>query len=412
MPPSPADSPHLLLLPSPPRPLTRPTLSAAYQTPITATLTKLNLIASSSSQPSSPSPSPTKLVIAVAAPVLTPGYAPPQVRWGYAQSLLAGLYTILAIICADNDIDAALGDGAGSLDATFVLVDFVADKTYQRNYDGTFTEANGTVIRDLPAFAYTVHPWATVFHPSSEPGYQVLRDFLAYSEGRQSFLQNQLVEVQDGISMSTEARNAEVGPAVAPFKCVCLGGTFDHLHPGHKLLLQAAALLLAVPKTGEKSELIIGIAADELLKNKKFSEELQGWDQRARAAISVLATTLENSTQASPPTTSPRENELHATLRDGAVVVRCVAISDPFGPPIHEENVFAIVVSGETRAGGKAINDKRQEKGWAPLEVFEIDVLDTREVDDNMAQATVEDFSTKISSTAIRQQRASKRAAA
>ncbi|KEY65678.1 hypothetical protein S7711_07511 [Stachybotrys chartarum IBT 7711] len=417
MPSIPNDSPHLLLLPAPPRPATHPTLNAAYRTPITSVLTKLGFISSSASvKPAPISDTPTRLVVALTAPVLSAGYAP-RVHWKYAQSLLAGLYSILAAICAEHSIDADLGDGSASLDATVILVDHVPGKTYRPGFDGGYTDLNGTTIRNLPAFASLVYPWATVFHASSEPGYQLLSAYLSFAEGHQSFLQNQLVAVDSGLSLSTEqALSAATGVGqddvdlISAYKSVCFGGTFDHLHPGHKLLIQATALLVAVPKSDKQSELIIGISADELLKNKKYSEELQSWEQRARNVLAVLSTTIEQSThpaQLSSSISAPKTDELHATFRSGAVLVRCVAIRDPFGPPIHEQDIFAIVVSGETRSGGQAINDKRHEKGWPPLEVFEIDVLDASGDEDD--QKSTEDFSTKISSTAIRRQKAAKR---
>lgn len=82
-------------------------------------------------------------------------------------------------------------------------------------------------------------------------------------------------------------------------------------------------------------------------------------------------------------------------------------IADPYGPTITNERISALVVSAETRAGGKAVNDKRAEKGWAELDVFEVDVLDaqpgTGEDDvggrDRPQDTTLE---SKISSTEIR----------
>ena len=44
-----------------------------------------------------------------------------------------------------------------------------------------------------------------------------------------------------------------------------LGGTFDHMHSGHRLLLTQAAMFT-------KSRMVIGVTADELLKKKKYAE--------------------------------------------------------------------------------------------------------------------------------------------
>ncbi len=96
-------------------------------------------------------------------------------------------------------------------------------------------------------------------------------------------------------------------------------------------------------------------------------------------------------------------------FRDETIAIQCVEIQDAFGPTITLEHIHALVVSGETRSGGRAVNDRRRALGWSALEVFEVDVLDANEIQDNPAKT--EDFASKISSTAIRQQRAQAAAA-
>eukprot|EP00042_Codosiga_hollandica_P023385 m.92462 g.92462 ORF g.92462 m.92462 type:complete len:164 (+) comp51161_c0_seq10:460-951(+) len=48
----------------------------------------------------------------------------------------------------------------------------------------------------------------------------------------------------------------------------CVGGTFDHMHYGHKVLLTMAALLCT-------DRLVCGVADDVLLQNKQFKEEME-----------------------------------------------------------------------------------------------------------------------------------------
>ncbi|CAM1508536.1 Fc.00g053840.m01.CDS01 [Cosmosporella sp. VM-42] len=391
-------APSLLLLPQPPQPSIRVSLDAAYRAPLSAVLARLRNTTHSET-----------LVVAVSCPILH-GPAPKNksTAWEAAQSLLAGVYTIIATICAQLDIATDINAGAGSVDVRVVLVDHDRRRTYYPDYDGGF-EANNTAILDLATFASKVHPWRTIFHPNSEEGYDLRSLFLKFSEGKQSFTQSQLVVVEGGISMTTPTQDG-TGAQTKGFDTVCLGGTFDHLHPGHKLLLHATVLLLNIPdKDLDKTcTLIVGISGDELLVNKKYPEELQSWDIRAQGVLSFLSTLLEYNTTATLPSTVSKPDELIATFRDRRVQVRCVNIHDPFGPTISEEGVDAIVVSAETRSGGQAINLKRAEKGWKPLEVYEIDVLDAREISEEIAEggAKTEDFSAKISSTAIRQLRA------
>jgi phosphopantetheine adenylyltransferase len=438
-----SDTPHLLLLPPPPRPATRASLDAAYRPSITSVLSKLGL---ASTSPAPQKPSSAVLVIALTAPVLAGrhGSPSPKVSWKYAQSLIAGLYTTIAIVCAQHGVQTDMGaaesnsggpDNIGSsLDARIVLVDHVRGRAYEPAYDGSFRKHNGTPIMDLAAFATHVRPWATLFHPVSEPGYELLAAYLRLVEGHQTFLQSQIVAVDAGISLltgdsGTASNSVGAGPddsdaGVTPgYEVACLGGTFDHLHPGHKLLLHATALLLQLPDPEKdpsaRRVLVIGVSVDELLKNKKFAEELEPWDRRVLSVLSFLRTILDlsASTAATLPSSSTSTGpggEIQATFHGGLLLVRCVPLNDPFGPTVAEERIDVIAVSGETRGGGKAINDRRTEKGWAPLDVFEVDVLDATDVaaldegaDDGAVKS--EDFTAKISSTTIRQQRAEAR---
>ncbi|KAH7166316.1 hypothetical protein EDB81DRAFT_283983 [Dactylonectria macrodidyma] len=387
-------APALLLLPAPPRPSSLVALDAAYRAPLTAVLTKLK----------NPTKSAT-LVIVVACPILDgPSPRAKSVRWTEAQSLLAALYTLVSSICASEAIDVDISAGPESVDSRIVLVDHEPERKYWPGPNGDY-EPNRTAILDLATFASNAQPWDSVFHPSNEEGYKLLSDFLQFAE-KQKYTFQQLIAVEGGITMVTETSGTTTDqPKLAG--TTCLGGTFDHLHPGHKLLLHATVLLLDIPKedSGNTCTLIVGISGDELLVNKKYAEELQSWDERAQNVLSFLCTLLELKTTTTVPLTVSEPDELVATLRNGTVRVRCVNIHDPFGPTITEENMDVIVVSAETRGGGKAINDRRTEKGWHPLEVYEIDVLDARGMDEG-SEAKAEDFSAKISSTTIREQRA------
>ncbi|EHK19240.1 uncharacterized protein TRIVIDRAFT_58932 [Trichoderma virens Gv29-8] len=415
MAPSTSSAPALLLLPVPPLPLNPHSLAAAYRAPLTAVLKRLTTGINGNSNINNSDTSPSTgashvLVIAIACPLLTgPSPRRKSLNWKAAQSLLARIYTLTAAICDELAINTSGEPGSSSLDPRVVLVDHERQRTYQRNFDGDY-EANCTPVLDLAAFASKVYPWRAVFHPSTEAGYELLNAFLEYSQGKQTLLQSQMIAVEGGITMSTsEAPPVAQQDFIKGYDTVCLGGTFDHLHAGHKLLLHATALLMGIPEkhTGKHSVLIVGISGDELLKNKKYAQVLQPWDVRANQVLQFLSTIFNSASSSNtntlPPTSTPSPDELHATFRDGTVLVRCVNIHDPFGPTITEEIMDVIVVSGETRSGGQAINDKRTEKGWKPLEVFEIDVLDPSDITEDGSGTASNGFASKISSTAIRQ---------
>ena len=100
----------------------------------------------------------------------------------------------------------------------------------------------------------------------------------------------------------------------------------------------------------------------------------------------------------------PNGKAVHTALQGYGLTLECYEIQDPFGPTITDPDITALVVSGETRSGGQAVNQKRSEKGWNALEVFEIDVLDAQDVDSDPSQTG--DFASKISSSAIRKRMA------
>ncbi|KAL2151492.1 hypothetical protein VTH82DRAFT_6590 [Thermothelomyces myriococcoides] len=396
--------PSLLLLPYPPTPPTRDSLNAAYRPSIQSALLKAR-------RPTGAA----RLVVAVAYPVLQRQFLRSKTfSWREVETLISGIYSIISVLCAQLSINTEVDGGPGSVNSTVILIDHDRNKHYPDDFRPAI-EPNNTVIVDMATFASAYFPWNSIFTVRSELGYQVSQTYLKLAEGRQSLLQSQLVPVEGGLTMNVAKRESETAsPEQTPtYHTVCLGGTFDYLHPGHKLLLTAGALLLQVPRRGDASppcRYIIGITGDEMLKNKQFAEYVQSWEQRARNVILFLAQLLELSPRGWKDGThtqiEEKDGDFRATFRDGTIQVHCVRIQDAFGPTITIEDIQALVVSAETRSGGRAVNEKRLEKSWHPLDVFEISVLDANEVSDEPTK--VENFASKISSTAIRQQRAAR----
>ncbi|KKA26453.1 hypothetical protein TD95_000166 [Thielaviopsis punctulata] len=383
----------LLILPFPPTPYSRAVLEAAYRPPLVAVLKKLlqsdNKVAS-------------VLTVVVPGPFLSgPPYGEKTLVWSTAQALLAHVYSITALICAKENVEA---------DVRVVLVDHVRGRSFDTDAMWSFRE-NGTAVFDLRAFAHSFYPFATLYRVNTEAGIDVFNTYLQLIESKYLLKQDQIVTVEGGLGLSVRQEVPRQSGDGETFSTVCIGGTFDHLHEGHKLLLSAGVLLLRLPRDG-RAKLVIGITGDEMLKSKKFAELIEPWSARAHGVVSFLASLLDTREMrgkhidALDVVKEETPGTLTASFRAGAVSVQCVTIQDGFGPTVTCEDMQALVVSGETRAGGTAVNAKRAEQGWHALKIYEVDVLDAREQNggvDGEEVKEAEDYSAKISSTAIRQ---------
>ncbi|XP_065089191.1 bifunctional coenzyme A synthase [Ochlerotatus camptorhynchus] len=144
------------------------------------------------------------------------------------------------------------------------------------------------------------------------------------------------------------------------FKNVVLGGTFDRIHAGHKVLLSQAALLA-------EERLLVGVTDENMIKSKKLWELILPTERR----IADVRAFLE---------------DIDSTLQ-----YEVVPISDPFGPTATDPNMDMIVVSTETARGGAKVNELRAKNGLNQLQVYTINLLDD--------ELTVEDKEDKISSS-------------
>ncbi|KAI0412510.1 cytidylyltransferase [Xylaria grammica] len=395
--------PSLLLLPPPPHPADHAALIAAYEPPIKAAITKLKNEEDHSERGST-------LFVGIASPILTPGGSDSRERflsWPTAQSVLARVYSIVAIVCAQLSVPSEMHAGPESIDVRVVFIDHDPSKPPPQDYRPAIN-VNNTVIVDLPTFASAYHPWKQIFHVNSEPGYGLFSSYLKIYERIQTLRQDQLIVVESGLAFT---ENSPSPTQTKTHSVVCLGGTFDHLHAGHKLLLTAATILLNVPDkpTAVPARFIIGITGDDLLKRKKYAEFVQPWDLRVTNVIEFLASILQLSKSGwGNPDVTKKDDKVITRFRDGAIEVHCVVLQDAFGPTTAEEEMDVLVVSGETRSGGDAVNARRRELGWHELEIFEVDVLDAGDSIDGPTK-TKKDFATKISSTAIRERKAEAR---
>ena len=126
---------------------------------------------------------------------------------------------------------------------------------------------------------------------------------------------------------------------------VVLGGTFDRLHPGHKILLSSALLRC-------DRRLTVGVTARDLLSKKVLPELIQPVRQRMEGVESFLT-----------------------AVRPG-VERNIVEIPDPFGPSIVLPELQCIVGSQETERGCQAVNARRAEAGLAQLDTVLINMAE------------------------------------
>ncbi|KAM0790899.1 hypothetical protein ACM66B_004737 [Microbotryomycetes sp. NB124-2] len=174
-------------------------------------------------------------------------------------------------------------------------------------------------------------------------------------------------EQQDGPDDSDAARfGLRDGAGRGSYEVTALGGTFDHLHAGHKILLTMAASVTT-------RKLICGVTDEALLVKKEHREYLETLSERinkARAFLELVRPTCQ---------------------------FEVVAIQDPYGPTAYEPDIQALVVSEETRAGGEAVNKKRREQSLNELETLVIElVADDASTDGGVSAAS------KLGSTGIR----------
>jgi len=130
---------------------------------------------------------------------------------------------------------------------------------------------------------------------------------------------------------------------------VVLGGTFDHIHAGHKIILSEAILLA-------KQKLLIGVTSKDMLKKKTLKELIKPFEERKTQLVDFI----ENVSQFTSK--SHQNNKL----------LEVVEINDPIGPAGTDKDLNCIVVSKETEKGGFYVNEARKKLKLQPLIVHTI----------------------------------------
>jgi len=120
---------------------------------------------------------------------------------------------------------------------------------------------------------------------------------------------------------------------------VCVGGTFDHLHEGHKLLL-----ITSLKIAGNNGSVYIGIANGPLVKDKSM---VASFHQRKAQVEQFIE---------------------HQNIHPKVMIEE---IQTVFGPTLLMD-FDAIIISPETKDIAKHINAERQKIGLVPMKIIEI----------------------------------------
>ncbi len=124
------------------------------------------------------------------------------------------------------------------------------------------------------------------------------------------------------------------------YEQVVLGGTFDRLHVGHKLMFTQLCYICSNQRS---STLHVGISADELLVNKKYKELIEIFETRKKNVQLLLQLLKPNINQ------------------------NLFALHDPYGPTITDSQLQCIVLTEENIKSIDSINAKRREMHLAEL---------------------------------------------
>ncbi|MCO5562747.1 hypothetical protein L7F22_016379 [Adiantum nelumboides] len=159
---------------------------------------------------------------------------------------------------------------------------------------------------------------------------------------------------------------------------IAMGGTFDHLHAGHKILLSMAAMTAT-------ERIIAAVTDDSMLTKKKYAEILESLDERTRRVDAFL------------------ELFGRAYNPSGAVKRDVSKLTDVAGPAGTEEDLQAIILTDETVSGGDYIDKVRAEKGLKALSRLSIGVLGSGGETEVKGKDAAELAAAKVGSSYIRE---------
>ncbi|KAK3712966.1 hypothetical protein QZH41_006075 [Actinostola sp. cb2023] len=216
----------------------------------------------------------------------------------------------------------------------------------------------------------SIHP-ETAFlieTPGSVGGTVSVENLTSWLDERYTGLSQIKSKVLSLVDEGPQPNESYSAPLLNVYDEVALGGTFDRIHNGHRLLLGVACLLC-------QRKITVGLSDGPLLERKLLKELIQPFEERKR----IVEQFVED-------------------IRPGLQHI-VDSITDPIGPAGTEPNLRCLIVSKETQNGITFINEARQKNGLQDLEVHIIDLV-TEESHDSMPGKTSD--TDKMSSTAER----------
>lgn len=142
-----------------------------------------------------------------------------------------------------------------------------------------------------------------------------------------------------------DLKRAHASPWVGSTPIGVVGGTFDHLHSGHRVLLAIAAWSCS-------ETLFIGLSGPDLLEKKQFKHLIQPFHLRQEKILDFINRTAP------------------------WITVEIEELRDSYGPSLRPE-VSTLFLSEESEAGGALVNRRRAELQLEQLQLVSIPVLES-----------------------------------
>jgi len=154
------------------------------------------------------------------------------------------------------------------------------------------------------------------------------------------------VNIVPTVNEAVTLKNADLIPGLGyrTYNHVAMGGTFDRLHAGHKVLLTLSVLT-------SRERLRIGVTSASILMKKKYAELIEPFDVRRKRVFDFV-------------------NMIRPEL-----TYDIVELTEPSGGVNKIADVDAMVVSLESKPSAETINAVRVEGGLKPMEIIIIEYV-------------------------------------